>query len=66
MTLRIDWDNYEVIEAEDFKPWELYDTIEDIREAMDNFAEMQRSIPEPLEELLITLTDLEEEIHNEG
>lgn len=65
MTLRIDWDTYEVIEKEDFDLTDLENTIEDVREAMDNFAEMQRSIPEHLEELLIELTDLEEEIYNE-
>jgi hypothetical protein len=65
MTLRIDWDNYEVIEAEDFKPWELSDTIEDVREAMDHFAESCRSIPEQLEELLVALADLEKELEDE-
>ena len=65
MTLRIDWDNHEVIEAEDFKPWELADTIEDVREAMDHLAESCRSIPESLEELLVALTELEEELEDE-
>ena len=65
MTLRIDWDTYEVIEKEDFDLTDLENTIEDVREAMDNFAGMQRSIPEVLEDLLVELTDLEEEIHNE-
>lgn len=62
MTLRIDWDNHEVIEAEDFTPWELEDTIEDVREAMDHFAESNSPIPGALEELLVELTELEEEL----
>lgn len=65
MTLRIDWDNYEVVEAEDFEPWELSDTIEDVREAMDQFAETCRTIPEQLEELLVVLADLEEEMEDD-
>lgn len=64
MTLRIDWDTYEVIEKEDFDLTDLENTIEDVRETMDNFVGMQRSIPDPLEELLIALTDLEEELTN--
>ena len=65
MTLRIDWDNYEVIESEDFKHRELYDTIEDVREAMDHFAESCRPIPEQLEELMVVLADLEQELEDE-
>lgn len=61
MALAIDWDNYEVIEAEDLKPWELHDTIEEVREAMDHLADAQRSIPEPMQELLEQLTRMEEE-----
>ena len=34
MALRIDWDNYEVIEAEDFWPWELDYEIEEVRDEM--------------------------------
>lgn len=66
MTLRIDWDTYEVIEKEDFDLTDLENTIEDVRESMDNFAGMLRSIPEALEDLLVELTGLEEEIYNEG
>lgn len=65
MTLRIDWDSYELVEAEDYEPWELSDTIEDVREAMDHLAEACRSIPESLEELLVTLAELEEELEDE-
>lgn len=65
MTLRIDWDTHEVIEAEDFKPWELSDTIEDVREEMDYFAESNRPIPGALEELLVELTDLEMGLEDE-
>lgn len=61
MTITIDWDNYEVIEAEDLKPWELHDTIEEVREAMDHLVDAQRSIPEQMHELLVQLTDMEEE-----
>lgn len=65
MALRINWDDYEVIEAEDFTSWELADTIEDVRESMDHLAEASGSIPEELEELLVTLTALEEELVDE-
>lgn len=57
--ITIDWDTYEVIEAEDYSEWELSETIEDVREAMDHLAAAQRSIPEPLAELLEQLTDME-------
>ena len=63
MALRIDWDSYEVVESEDFEPWELSDTIEDVRESMDHLAEAMKSIPESLEDLLVTLTELEEELN---
>ena len=61
MALRIDWDNHEVVEAEDYEPWELSDTIEDVREAMDHLVESMKSIPESLEDLLVALVELEEE-----
>ena len=64
MALRIDWDNHEVIEAEDFKPWELADTIEDVREAVDYLSETFGSFPEEIVELLQSLVELEEEIKN--
>lgn len=67
MTITIDWDNYEVIESEDYTQGELSDTIEDVREAMDHLAVAQRSIPEPLAELLEQLTDMEDrEVPSEG
>lgn len=62
MSIQIDWDNYEVIEAEDYTPWDLENTIEEVREAMDNFAGMQRSIPEELMNLMETLGELEGEL----
>ena len=62
MALRIDWDNYTVVEAEDFEPWELSDTIEDVRETMDHLVESMKSIPESLEDLLVALVELEEEL----
>lgn len=66
MTLRIDWDNYEVIEKEDFDLIDLENTIEDVRETMDHLAEACGTIPETLEELLVTLTELEEELEDES
>ena len=63
MTLKIDWDNYEVIEAEDFTPSDLENTMEDVREAMDNFATTMGAIPEQLEELMETLGELEGEMN---
>lgn len=56
----IDWDNYEVIEADDYTPQQLCDTIEDVREAMDHLAEARRNIPDEMVALLQTLTDMEE------
>ena len=66
MALEIDWDNYEVIEAEDFTKSELSDTIEDVREAMDHLAAASRSIPEPMAELMEALGELEEEAHEDS
>lgn len=67
MTITIDWDNYEVIESEDYTQDELSDTIEDVREAMDHLALVHMSIPEPLAELLEQLTDMEDrEVPSEG
>lgn len=60
MTITIDWDNYEVIEAEDYTLGELSDTIEDVREAMDHLATAARNIPEPMAELLVQLTEMED------
>lgn len=62
MSIQIDWDNYEVIEAEDFDLTDLENTMEDVRETMDNFAGMQRSIPEELMNLMETLGELEGEL----
>lgn len=62
MSIQIDWDNYEVIEAEDFDLADLENTMEDVRETMDNFAGMQRSIPEELMNLMETLGELEGEL----
>ena len=60
MALRIDWDNYEVVEAEDFELIDLENTIEDVREVMDYLSYSWKGIPEALEELMIELNDMEE------
>ena len=62
MALRIDRETYTVVEAEDFWPCELDYEIEVTRELMDDLTEAGLTIPEELEELLITLTELEEEL----
>ena len=64
MALRIDWDNYTVMEAEDFDLIDLENTIEEVREVMDYLSYSWKGIPEALEDLLVELTDLEEETHN--
>lgn len=61
MAIEIDWDNYEVIEAEDFTQQELCDTIEDVREALDFMSESMQSIPDAAMDILTTLTDLKGE-----
>lgn len=60
MALRIDWDNYTVMEAEDFDMIDLENTIEDVREVMDYLSYSWKGIPEALEELMIELNDMEE------
>ena len=60
MALRIDWDNYEVVEAEDFELIDLENTIEDVREVMDYLSYSWKGIPDALEELMIELNDMEE------
>ena len=64
MALRIDWDNYTVMEADDFDLIDLENTIEEVREVMDYLSYSWKGIPEALEDLLVELTDLEEETHN--
>ena len=60
MALRIDWDTYEVIEAEDFWPWELDYEIEEVRDEMDRWLDVMGMVPIALEELMIVLNDMEE------
>lgn len=64
VALGIDWDNYEVIEAEDYTLSELSDTIEDVRETLDLLGE---AAPEGMLELLTELSALEdwEETHED-
>ena len=64
MGLHIDWDTYEVIEREDFDLTDLDNAIEEVREVMDYLSYSWKGIPEALEDLLVELTDLEEETHN--
>lgn len=61
----IDWDNYEVLEAEDYTDEELYNTIEELRETMDDYLALAGELPENLEELMQTLGRIEEEITND-
>ena len=65
MGLHIDWDTYEVIEREDFDLTDLDNAIEEVREVMDYLSYSWKGIPEALEDLLVELTDLEEEIFDE-
>lgn len=60
--ITIDWDNYELIEAEDFSPMDLDITMEDVREALDNLRETTNVVSEKLERLLEELGDLEGEL----
>ena len=60
MALRIDWDNYTVMEAEDFWPWELDYEIEAVRDEMDRWLDTSGTVPVALEELMIELNDMEE------
>ena len=60
MALRIDWDNYTVLEAEDYDLIDLENTIEDVREVMDYLSYSWKGIPDALEELMIELNDMEE------
>ena len=55
MALRIDWDNYEVIEAEDFWHWELDYEIEEVRDEMDRWMDTTGTVPNALEELMVVL-----------
>ena len=61
MALTIDWDNYEVIESDDYTMYELEQTIEDVREWMDLMAAGTKDLHESMLELLMQLTDMQEE-----
>ena len=64
MTLRIDWETYEVIEMEDYTHWELEDTIEDVVDEMDRLA-LNYGTCQPLEDLYEELVKMQEEIEND-
>lgn len=61
--ITIDWDNYVVIEAEDYELWELEEVIEAVREDADNWRVNGMTIPEDVQDLLEHLAELEEEYH---
>ena len=60
MALRIDWDNYTVLEAEDYEVWEIDYQIEEVRGEMDRWLDTAGTVPDALEELMIELNDIEE------
>ena len=60
MALRIDWDNYTVLEAEDYEVWEIDYQIEEVRGEMDRWLDTSGTVPDALEELMIELNDMEE------
>ena len=60
MALRIDWDNYTVMEAEDYEVWEIDYQIEEVRDEMDRWLDISGTVPDALEELMIELNDMEE------
>ena len=60
MALRIDWDNYTVLEAEDYEVWEIDYQIEEVRGEMDRWLDISGTVPDALEELMIELNDMEE------
>ena len=60
MALRIDWDNYTVLEAEDYEVWEIDYQIEEVRDEMDRWLDISGTVPDALEELMIELNDMEE------
>lgn len=65
MTIKIDWDNYVVIEAEDFTQEEFYEVMEDINEEMRYH--MDLGIDSfPLEEMRDTVMNLRDSTVNEG
>lgn len=60
MALPIDWDNYTVLEAEDYEDWEFECQIEEVREEMDRWLDTAGTVPNALEELLVELNNMEE------
>lgn len=60
MALRIDWDNYTVLEAEDYEVWEIDYQIEEVRDEMGRWLDTSGTVPDALEELMIELNDMEE------
>ncbi len=60
MALRIDWDNYTVLEADDYEVWEIDYQIEEVRDEMDRWLDTSGTVPDALEELMIELNYMEE------
>lgn len=60
MALRIDWDNYTVMEADDYEDWEIDYQIEEARVEMDRWLDTAGTVPNALEELMVELNDMEE------
>lgn len=60
MALRIDWDNYTVMEADDYEAWEIDYQIEEVRVEMDRWLDTSGTVPVALEELMMELNDMEE------
>lgn len=63
MTIKIDWNTYELEEAIDYNAGELYDNIEELREEADSYTNLGVDVPEQLLETIERLYELEEEYY---
>lgn len=63
MTIKIDWNTYELEEAEDYGAGELYVTIEELREEADSYVNLGVDVPEQLLETIELLYEMEEEYY---
>lgn len=63
MTIKLDWNTYELEEAIDYSAGELYDNIEVLREEADSYTNLGVDVPEQLLETIERLYELEEEYY---
>lgn len=66
MQSKIDWDTYEVIEGIDFELGDISMYIEQLREEIDQIAELGKEFSLEMEALLEQLGELESEENNGG